>query len=129
MCSSLGYAWANHYLLGVYMANIAEYDAKIYFWGMVLFATVSFIALPAVAFIYLDNKILSEQVKSDRRKTEQLKKQLEEQLKEGKREKPNPNSDTTSGVRGQIPIFLPRPQEFQYQTLSTPRLFVYTRLS
>ena len=63
------------------MANIAEYDAKIYFWGMVLFATVSFIALPAVAFIYLDNKILSEQVKSDRRKTIKLKKQVEEQLK------------------------------------------------
>ena len=63
------------------MANIAEYDAKIYFWGMVLFATVSFIALPAVAFIYLDNKILSEQVKSDRRKTEQLKQKLDEQLK------------------------------------------------
>ena len=77
--------------------NIAEYDAKIYFWGMVLFATVAFIALPAVAFIYLDNKILSEQVKSDRRKTEQLKQKLEEQLKEGNREKPsnNPNPDGT----------------------------------
>ena len=61
--------------------NIAEYDAKIYFWGMVLFATVSFIALPAVAFIYLDNKILSEQVKSDRRKTEKLKQQVDELLK------------------------------------------------
>ena len=66
------------------MANIAEYDAKIYFWGMVLFATVSFIALPAVAFIYLDNKILSEQMKLDRRKTEQLKQKLEEQLKGNK---------------------------------------------
>ena len=61
--------------------NIAEYDAKIYFWGMVLFATVSFISLPAVAFIYLDNKILSEQVKSDRRKTEKLKQQVDELLK------------------------------------------------
>ena len=63
------------------MGNIAEYDAKIYFWGMVLFATVSFIALPAVAFIYLDNKILSEQIKSDRRKTEKLKQQVDELLK------------------------------------------------
>ena len=90
------------------MANISEYDAKIYFWGMVLFATVSFIALPAVAFIYLDNKILSEQVKSDRRKTEQLKQKLEEQLKEGKREKPNnnPNPDGSDGVRGQVSLYL-----------------------
>jgi hypothetical protein len=97
------------------MANIAEYDAKIYFWGMVLFATVSFIALPAVAFIYLDNKILSEQVKADRRKTEQLKQKLEEQLKEGKREKPsnNPNPDGSSGVRGQIPLHLPKPRQIQ----------------
>ena len=107
----MGYAWANHYLLGVYMANISEYDAKIYFWGMVLFATVSFIALPAVAFIYLDNKILSEQVKADRRKTEQLKQKLEEQLKEGKREKPNLNPDVTGGVRGQIPIYLSKPRQ------------------
>ena len=80
----MGNAWANHYLLGVRMGNIAEYDAKIYFWGMVLFATVAFISLPAVAFIYLDNKILSEQIKSDRRKTEKLKQQLEEQLKGNK---------------------------------------------
>ena len=78
----MGNAWANHYLLGVRVANnISEYDAKIYFWGMVLFATVAFIALPAVAFIYLDNKILSEQVKSDRRKTEKLKQQVDELLK------------------------------------------------
>ena len=111
MCASLGNAWVDYYLLGVYMANIAEYDAKIYFWGMVLFATVSFIALPAVAFIYLDNKILSEQVKADRRKTEQLKQKLEEQLKEGKREKPNLNPDVTGGVRGQIPIYLSKPRQ------------------
>ena len=78
----MGDAGLNHYFLGFCMANnIAEYDAKIYFWGMVLFATVSFIALPAVAFIYLDNKILSEQVKSDRRKTEKLKQQVDELLK------------------------------------------------
>ena len=63
------------------MANIAEYDAKIYFWGMVLFATVSFISLPAVAFIYLDNKILSEQMKQDRKETKQLKQKLEDQLR------------------------------------------------
>ena len=63
------------------MANISEYDAKIYFWGMVLFATVSFIALPAVAFIFLENKILAEQVKIDRKKTELIKQKLEEQLK------------------------------------------------
>ncbi len=97
------------------MANIAEYDAKIYFWGMVLFATVSFIALPAVAFIYLDNKILSEQMKADRKKTEQLKQKLEEQLKEVKRETPNnPNPDGASRMRGQIPIHLPKPRQVQF---------------
>ena len=66
------------------MANISNYDAKVYFWGMVLFATVAFISLPAVAFIYLDNKILSEQVKADRRETKKLKQQLDEQLKGNK---------------------------------------------
>ena len=66
------------------MANISEYDAKVYFWGMVLFATVSFIALPIVAFIYLDNKIISEQVKLDRKKTEQLKQKLDDQLRKEK---------------------------------------------
>ena len=80
----MGDAWANHFLLGVYMANISEYDAKVYFWGMVLFATVSFIALPIAAFIYLDNKILSEQVKLDRKKTEQLKQKLDDQLRKEK---------------------------------------------
>ena len=63
------------------MANISEYDAKIYFWGMVLFATVSFIALPVVAFIYIENRILVEQVRIDRKKTELIKQKLEEQLK------------------------------------------------
>ena len=59
------------------MANsIAEYDAKVYFWGMVLFATVSFIALPVTAFIYLDNKILREEIKQDRKETKQLKREL-----------------------------------------------------
>ena len=77
----MGDAWADCHFLGVYMANIAEYDAKIYFWGMVLFATVSFIALPAVAFIYLENRILAEQIKIDRRKTEQIKQKLDEQLR------------------------------------------------
>ena len=63
------------------MANsIAEYDAKVYFWGMVLFATVCFISLPLVAFVYLDNKILSEQVKQDRKETKQLKNELRKAL-------------------------------------------------
>lgn len=76
------------------MANsIAEYDAKIYFWGMVLFASVCFIALPTIAFIYLDNKILSEQVKQDRKETKQLKQKLEEQLKN---EKTTNSSDASS---------------------------------
>lgn len=80
------------------MANsIAEYDAKVYFWGMVLFATVCFISLPLVAFVYLDNKILSEQVKADRRKTEQLKQKLEEQLKNEKTIN-NPDTSSSSGV-------------------------------
>ena len=95
------------------MANIAEYDAKIYFWGMVLFATVSFIALPAVAFIYLENRIIAEQIKSDRRKNEQLRQKLEDQLKEGKREKPsnNLNPDGPDGMRGQVSLYLPKPRQ------------------
>ena len=115
MCATLGNAWVDLDFLGVYMANIAEYDAKIYFWGMVLFATVSFIALPAVAFIYLENRIIAEQIKSDRRKNEQLRQKLEDQLKEGKREKPsnNTDSDGSSGVRGQIPLYLPKPRQVQ----------------
>ena len=62
--------------------NIAEYDAKIYFWGMVLFATISFLALPTAAYIYFDNKILSQQVKQDRKETQELKRQVKEKLKE-----------------------------------------------
>ena len=73
----MGDAWVNHFLLGFLMANsIAEYDAKVYFWGMVLFATVCFIALPVTAFIYLDNKILREEIKQDRKETKQLKREL-----------------------------------------------------
>jgi hypothetical protein len=72
----LGIAWASHYFLVVCMANISEYDAKIYFWGMVLFATVSFIALPAVAFIYLENRIINEQTKIALKKIEKLEKKL-----------------------------------------------------
>jgi hypothetical protein len=44
------------------MANISNYDAKIYFWGMVFFASVSFIALPLTAFIYMDNLVLNAKV-------------------------------------------------------------------
>ena len=64
------------------MANIAEYDAKIYFWGMVLFATVSFIALPAVAFIYLENRIINEQTKIALKKIEKLEKKLTKEKEE-----------------------------------------------
>ena len=77
------------------MANISEYDAKVYFWGMVLFATVAFISLPVVAFIYLENRILAEQVKSDRRKTEQIKQKLEDQFKK------DSNVTNSSGNRSQ----------------------------
>ena len=46
------------------MANISNYDAKIYFWGMVFFASVSFIALPLTAFIYMDNLVLNAKVEN-----------------------------------------------------------------
>jgi hypothetical protein len=46
----------------------------------------------------LDNKILSEQIKLDRKKTEQLKQKLEEQLKEGKREKTINHPDSAGAV-------------------------------
>jgi len=78
----LGYAWVDCDFLGVYMANISEYDAKIYFWGMVLFATVSFIALPAVAFIYLENRIINEQTKIALKKIEKLEKKLTKEKEE-----------------------------------------------
>ena len=94
----MGDAWANHLFLGIPMANsIAEYDAKIYFWGMVLFASVCFIALPVTAFIYLDNKILREEIKQDRKETKQLKQKLEEQLKNEKTIN-NPDTSSSSGV-------------------------------
>lgn len=64
------------------MANISEYDAKIYFWGMVLFATVSFIALPAVAFIYLENRIINEQTKIALKKIEKLERKLTKEKEE-----------------------------------------------
>ena len=82
LCPALGYAWADCYFLGVYMANISEYDAKIYFWGMVLFATVSFIALPAVAFIYLENRIINEQTKIALKKIEKLERKLTKEKEE-----------------------------------------------
>ena len=78
----MGYAWADYCFLGVYMANISEYDAKIYFWGMVLFATVSFIALPAVAFIYLENRIINEQTKIALKKIEKLERKLTKEKEE-----------------------------------------------
>ena len=81
MCATLGNAWADCHFLGVYMANIAEYDAKIYFWGMVLFATVAFIALPLIAFIYLENRIITEQNRQDRIRNEKRIQKLEDELK------------------------------------------------
>ena len=63
------------------MANISNYDAKVYFWGMVLFATVSFIALPITAFIYFDNRVLKSEIAEDRRKNERLRQKLEDELK------------------------------------------------
>jgi hypothetical protein len=54
-------------------------------------------------------------MKADRKKTEQLKQKLEEQLKEVKRETPNNiNPDGASGVRGQIQIHLPKPRQVQF---------------
>jgi hypothetical protein len=54
-------------------------------------------------------------MKADRKKTEQLKQKLEEQLKEVKRENPtNPNPDGASRMRGQIQIHLPKPRQVQF---------------
>jgi hypothetical protein len=52
-------------------------------------------------------------MKADRKKTEQLKQKLEEQLKEGKREKPsnNTDSDGSSGVRQLLPLSMPKPRQ------------------
>jgi len=71
------------------MANISNYDAKIYFWGMVFFASVSFIALPITAFIYIDNLVLNARV-------EKSLQQLENQ-----REKKKYYERTDSKVAGQ----------------------------
>jgi hypothetical protein len=56
------------------MANISNYDAKIYFWGMVFFASVSFIALPVTAFIYIDNLVLNARVEKTLQQLEQREK-------------------------------------------------------
>ncbi len=56
------------------MANISNYDAKIYFWGMVFFASVSFIALPITAFIYIDNLVLNARVEKSLQQLEQREK-------------------------------------------------------
>ena len=71
------------------MANISNYDAKIYFWGMVFFASVSFIALPLTAFIYIDNLVLNARI-------EKSLQQLENQ-----REKKKYHERTNSKMDGQ----------------------------
>jgi hypothetical protein len=71
------------------MANISNYDAKIYFWGMVFFASVSFIALPLTAFIYMDNLVLKAKVENklqqletkERKKNERTNSSVDEQTK------------------------------------------------
>jgi hypothetical protein len=51
-------------------------------------------------------------MKADRKKTEQLKQKLEEQLKEVKRETPtNPNPNGSSGVRELLPLSMPKPRQ------------------
>jgi hypothetical protein len=60
------------------MANISNYDAKIYFWGMVFFASVSFIALPITAFIYIDNLVLNARVEKSLQQLEQREKKKHE---------------------------------------------------
>jgi len=64
------------------MANISNYDAKVYFWGMVLFATVSFIALPITAFIYFDNRVLKSEIVAEMRELKKLKRELKSTEKE-----------------------------------------------
>ena len=82
MRTALGYPWACHHFLVVYMANISNYDAKVYFWGMVLFATVSFIALPITAFIYFDNRVLKSEIAAEIRELKKLKRELKSTEKE-----------------------------------------------
>jgi hypothetical protein len=51
-------------------------------------------------------------MKADRKKTEQLKQKLEEQLKEVKRETPtNTNPDGASRVRELLPLSMPKPRQ------------------
>jgi len=70
----LGNLRSNNYFLVILMANISNYDAKIYFWGMVFFASVSFIALPLTAFIYIDNLVLNARVEKTLQQLEQREK-------------------------------------------------------
>ena len=74
MCPSLGNLRFNYYFLVIRMANISNYDAKVYFWGMVFFATVSFIALPLTAFIYIDNLVLNAKVEKTLQQLKEKKK-------------------------------------------------------
>jgi hypothetical protein len=60
------------------MANISNYDAKIYFWGMVFFASVSFIALPLTAFLYMDNLVLNARVDKKLQQLENKEKKRDE---------------------------------------------------
>jgi hypothetical protein len=72
------------------MANISNYDAKIYFWGMVFFASVSFIALPLTAFIYIDNLVLNARIDKTLQQLEQREK------KKYERANPTVDQQTTS---------------------------------
>lgn len=60
------------------MANISNYDAKIYFWGMIFFASVSFIALPLTAFIYIDNLVLNATIDKRLKQLENKEKKKDE---------------------------------------------------
>jgi len=61
------------------MANIVKLmTQRLYFWGMVLFATVSFIALPMLLPLSdFDNRVLKSEIAEDRRKNERLRQKLE----------------------------------------------------
>ena len=76
------------------MANISNYDAKIYFWGMVFFASVSFIALPITAFIYIDNLVLNARVEKS---LQQLENQREKKKHERTDSKVAGQAETDSG--------------------------------
>ena len=62
------------------MANISNYDAKIYFWGMIFFASVSFIALPLTAFIYIDNLVLNATIDKRLKQLENKEKKKDERV-------------------------------------------------